>query len=474
MTIKFKLLGGGLTISLLLTAVLALALFSFNSLDGGFSQVVEKSQAGVANSHTTEGSIVAADKRLSHVSEGMLSVVEDIHRTNMQVKVLERKIKQISASLLEINKEASASAEDLPPGILRDALEDITDTLGDIDEIIRREALVNLSRTVIKMKEFNTNIGTQVDSIKILAAELGKVREVSADRVKANQQIRTLSENFSGEISLSRNVITGFLLLAVLLSMAGALLLSRSIIRPLSRANEITRGIADGDLNQNVNIESKDEIGQLGDSMTVMIKNLKKDIDGTRQRADETSRIKIALDNVSSSVMMADNERKIFYMNNSAHKLFQEAEEDIQKDLPNFRNEALIGGSIDDFHHHPEHQKNLLESLESRHEAEIKVGSRTMRFVANPVTNDSGERLDTAVEWTDRTAEVAVEAEVELIVAAAQVGDLSQRIDLKDKAGFFEKLGRGINSLIDQVEQIFTDMADILSAMARGDLTHPV
>ncbi len=94
-----------------------------------------------------------------------------------------------------------------------------------------------------------------------------------------------------------------------------------------------------------------------------------------------------------------------------------------------------------------------------------------MRIVANPVTNDQGERLGTAVEWTDRTTKVAVEAEVELIVAAAQEGDLSQRINLTDKHGFFEKLGLGINALIDQVEQIFNDLPEVLGTIAQGDLT---
>ncbi|MEN8166919.1 MAG: methyl-accepting chemotaxis protein, partial [Pseudomonadota bacterium] len=448
-----------------------LAVYSFSSLSGGFYDVVTKSATGVDNSRTTENNIVMADNDLSRISDGMLAVVEDIHRTNMQIKVLERKIKGISSTLNGFVEEVGETSEGLPDGPALYALEDAADTMGDIEESMRREALVSVSHTVGKMKEFTKSIGTQVNNIKQLAADLAEVKELSANVVSANQEIRTLSENFSGEISLSRNIIAGVLLLAVLISMTGALLLSRAIIRPLGRANEIARGIADGDLNQKVDIISKDEIGQLGNSMSVMLRNLKHDIEETRQRADEASRIRMALDNVSSSVMMADNERKIFYMNKSAHKLFQEAEKDIQKDLPSFRNEALIGGVIDDFHKHPEHQAKLLESLESRYESELKVGGRTMRIVANPVTNDIGERLGTAVEWTDRTAEVAVETEVELIVAAAQEGDLSQRIDLANKAGFFEKLGLGINSLIDQVERIFTDMSEVLGAMAQGDLT---
>lgn len=269
--------------------------------------------------------------------------------------------------------------------------------------------------------------------------------------------------------------VQGAIGLGILLFLfATAWILTRSITLPLSRANEMARGIAEGNLNQVVDIQGKDEIGQLGASMAIMIKNLKQDIEQTRQRADEASRIRMALDNVTSSVMMADNDRRIFYLNKSAQRLFQEAEEDIRKDLPGFRNDNLLGGAIDAFHQHPKHQAKLLETLEQTFASEIQIGDRTMRIVANPIINDAGERLGTAVEWKDRTAEVAVEKEVGLIVASAQEGDLSKRIDTDGKKGFFRTLGDGINALIDQVERVLTDLSELMSAMARGDLTRPV
>ncbi len=474
MTIKLKLLGGGITISLLLLAVLILTFFSFGSLSGGFSDVVTKSATGVDNSRTTEENITLADNNLAQISEGMLAVVDDISRTNMHVKVLERKLKGISSTMKGLVEEVSETAEELPEGDARYALEDVTDAVDDIEETMRREALISVSRTVGKMAEFAQNIDAQVASIKALASELKKVKELSSGVVSANQDIRNLSEAFSGEISVSRNAIAGVLLITAIISLLGAVLLTRAITQPLNRANEIAKGIASGDLNQTVDITSKDEIGQLGRSMKVMIKNLKRNIDETQQRADEASRIRMALDNVSSSVMMADNERNIIYLNFAADKLFSEAEADFRKELPDFQSDQLLGSSIDTLHLHADHQANLLENLEKPYESEFMIGGRTMRTVANPVINPQGERLGTAVEWTERTAEVAVETEVESIVAAAREGDLSRRIETHNKQGFFKELGGGINSLIEQVELIFQDLSEVMSMMAQGNLTHPV
>ena len=194
-------------------------------------------------------------------------------------------------------------------------------------------------------------------------------------------------------------------------------------------------------------------------------------LESERQQAQENLRIRTALDNVSSGVMVADNDRNIIYMNKSVGELFRTAEQDIRKDLPNFSAEGLIGTNIDGFHKHPDYQAQLLDGLSGRHESQLNIGGRTMRIVANPVLSTDGERLGTAVEWRDRTLEVAVEQEVDDIVEAANVGNLNQRIALEGKEGFFEQLARGINSLLDTVEQVFADISGSMTAMSSGDLS---
>ncbi len=130
MTIKMKLLGGGLSISLLLVAVLLITLVSFGNLNGGFSEVVSKSATGVENSNTTANSVTAANENLTQISGGMLAIVDDIQKANMQVKVLERKIKAISTNLVDLTDEVSDAAADLPDGDARYALEDVTDAVA--------------------------------------------------------------------------------------------------------------------------------------------------------------------------------------------------------------------------------------------------------------------------------------------------------------------------------------------------------
>ncbi|MCP4409188.1 MAG: hypothetical protein GY807_15810 [Gammaproteobacteria bacterium] len=123
------------------------------------------------------------------------------------------------------------------------------------------------------------------------------------------------------------------------------------------------------------------------------------------------------------------------------------------------------------FHSEPERQRRFLEELTERHQMEFTLGERTMKIVINPVVDDDGQRLGTAVEWSDRTQELGVEREVDTIVDGAGRGDLNQRISLADKTGFFSVLGGGINELLEVIERVTDDTVRVLGAIARGDLT---
>jgi len=193
-----------------------------------------------------------------------------------------------------------------------------------------------------------------------------------------------------------------------------------------------------------------------------------------REVAAENARIRSALDNVATSVMIADNDRNIIYMNRSVQDLMARAESDLRRDLPNFSARSLQGGSMDAFHRNPAHQRDLLANLRAPYKSEIKVGGRTFNLLACPVFDASGERLGSAVEWSDRTAEVQIEQDVAQIVGAAARGDFERRVQVEGKDGFFKMLGETINQLLDVTSNGLQDIASVLSNVARGDLTHTI
>lgn len=196
----------------------------------------------------------------------------------------------------------------------------------------------------------------------------------------------------------------------------------------------------------------------------------------TREKmlADENARIKTALDNVSTNVMIADNDFNIVYLNKSILSLFMNAQSDICKQLPNFNASKLIGANIDCFHKNPAYQSHLLNSLSGKFGSEIVIGGRTFLLSVNPVINGTNERLGTVVEWTDRTLEIEAEKEIAGIVQRAVSGDFTQRMLMERKVGFFKQISESINELLEIMNVIFNDVERIFRALAVGDLTQRI
>ena len=474
MTIKLKLLGGGIAVSLVLLAVLLLTLYSFATLSDGFREIVEQANTGVDSAKSTEANVVQADADLTRISVDMLGIGDDINRTNMTVKMLERKLIKVSASLTELAESLDGVAGELPDGLARDAAEDAKDAVGDIEESVRREALISLTDTVKKMNQFALGINGQVEGVKSLTEELGKVKALSARVLTANQAINALSKQFGVSIGISRNIIAAVLSLVALVTLIFVFLLTRSIIRPLHRSIEIAQGIAAGELNQNVDIIGKDETGQLGSAMAVMIANLKSNIDETQQRAEAATRIRLALDVGRTNVLVADADGKIIYVNQSAYRTLQEGAEELQQDLPGFDAEQLLDSNIWSLHVRQEEQRKAVQALTEEQREDLEIGGRSLRLITNPVFNEDRERIGTVVEFTDRTAEVAVEREVEEIVGAARHGNLERRIEVANKQGFFKSLGEDVNQLLTVVSETFNDIASVMENLSRGDLSHKI
>jgi methyl-accepting chemotaxis protein-1 (serine sensor receptor) len=194
-------------------------------------------------------------------------------------------------------------------------------------------------------------------------------------------------------------------------------------------------------------------------------------LEAKRKSDEEILRIKNALDNCSTNVMIASNDGNIVYMNKSVVEMMQRAESDIKKDLPGFDVRRLIGANFDSFHKNPSHQRNLLANLRGAYRAEIVIGGRTMALIANPIHDDKGVRAGSVVEWKDRTVEVAVENEIGVTVKAANDGDFSKRLVVEGKDGFFKQLALGVNQLIQTSDQGLGEAVRVLKTLATGDLT---
>jgi len=332
---------------------------------------------------------------------------------------------------------------------------------GSVDTDATRNALAGKKGSEIVTGYYGDEVLSAYTPLKIDGLSWVLIAEITRD------------EAFGLIVTLQKMMIL-IAVLSIIAIMITAWFMAGSIVKPLKQVVDIFRCIGEGNLDNEIVVKSKDEIGELLSELNVLQTRLDEDLSRAHKQAVETGRIKTALDVASTNVMMADVDNNIIYMNEAVETMFSEIEAELQEVLPDFDSHEIMGNSINQFYKNPAHQQALLKDLQSTHNATMPVGKLTLETTATPVFAETGERLGTVVEWNNRTAEVAVENEVATIVEAAVNGDFSQHIDEAGKQGFYLKLSKGINEVLETASTGIDDVVRVLRALAQGDLTQSI
>ena len=196
------------------------------------------------------------------------------------------------------------------------------------------------------------------------------------------------------------------------------------------------------------------------------------DVTEFRVRQLEAGRLGSAVAGMSTNLMMADTKGNIVYMNAAVEAMLRRRESDIQKVLPSFRVDKVVGTNFDSFHRNPAHQQNLLGNPDNLpYQSDIKVANLEFNLRAIALRDSSGKHVGTAVQWVDTTEQNDAQRQIEGLISAAIQGDLSKRIDTDNYQGFMKNLGNGINGLMDRIVEPIAATIDVVQSLSSGDLT---
>ncbi|MDR7055858.1 methyl-accepting chemotaxis protein [Pseudomonas koreensis] len=94
------------------------------------------------------------------------------------------------------------------------------------------------------------------------------------------RQVAAESEKSAAHYETSRTIVTLFIALAALATVALAMLLTRSIVRPLNSAVEAAESVAKGDLTRPIETHGNDEVSRLLKALATMQQNLRETLQG--------------------------------------------------------------------------------------------------------------------------------------------------------------------------------------------------
>ena len=155
------------------------------------------------------------------------------------------------------------------------------------------------------------------------------------------------------------------------------------------------------------------------------------------------SRLQLGLDNLATSVIIANEKREIVYFNKSAAKLLNDAKDEIRKDFPDFSIDVLYGKKIEYFHRNPTHQVNHIDSLMGESIVVVKFGDLFMKIRATAIFDETGTRIGFMAEMRNVTETETKKAE--LLAANEKNILLNNEVNQMQRVESISRLTAGIS-----------------------------
>lgn len=192
---------------------------------------------------------------------------------------------------------------------------------------------------------------------------LDAFQEAEVNRFRTLKAIETLSERdfvdaqaavgrARGLVRLSIQVIVGVMVLAVLLSVYLSYRLARSLMRPIQALTSSALALGDGDLDHDVPVTSRDELGELARTFNAMAARLRTYREAMTQRALRAHRVMEAtLAATPDPLFIVDRGGRHEVRNPAADTLA--AEVDFSEGFPSPLNERLAAALAEGAHYLP-------------------------------------------------------------------------------------------------------------------------
>lgn len=257
--------------------------------------------------------------------------------------------------------------------------------------------------------------------------------------------------------------------LAIVISLSFSYRVTRSLLQDLGAEPrtlwEASNAVARGELDYPLHVKSGDQQSVVA-AMAVMQTQLQEN----RRKADENARIRTALDQVDSAVMIIDNHRTIIYANESMVSMLARHRNELRQQVSDLDEQKLIGRIIDPLLMLGTSPQQLLAQLDTRLFREMRIGALHFDITINPVLDLRNQRIGFVIEWQDKTRERRIQQEIAAVIQATTSGDFSGRIDIGNKENFFLTLANGINSMTESTQSVLNDIVRVMSALGQGNL----
>ncbi|MCG6382293.1 aerotaxis transducer Aer2 [Vibrio fluvialis] len=174
-----------------------------------------------------------------------------------------------------------------------------------------------------------------------------------------------------------------------------------------------------------------------------------KDVTAARQQEHEVARLRAAIDQAQTAMVMIDRDFNITYINKETLTLFGKHEATLRTVWSGFTasSDWLMGRCIDEFHRNPAHQRKLLSDPNKvRYSTDVAVGPLKIELNVAAIFDLDGKYIGNTLEWRDVTEERAKETEIGRLASAVE--GMTTNLMMADQEGIIQYLNPSLSALL--------------------------
>ena len=175
----------------------------------------------------------------------------------------------------------------------------------------RPEVVEALSNGVGSSIRYSTTLGCDMMYVAVPITANGEIVGVS----RISLPLTEINESLG---HISRTIIGGAAIAAIIAILL-AIQISNTTTKPVKELTQMSRRLAQGELDQKIRVTSRDEVGELAGAFNQMAAKLKEMVDLLTTEKDKMAAI---LSNMADGIFVVDGESKVIMVNQAAKRMF--------------------------------------------------------------------------------------------------------------------------------------------------------
>ena len=293
--------------------------------------------------------------------------------------------------------------------------------------------------------------------------EVQSILSAARDHVSRFQgQVAADAESLTATASLL--MIFGTLLGVVMAAFAGWALL-RAIVPALQRVVQAAKGVAEGEMDQDLETDRADEFGELARSFAKMASAVQERIDAGLREAEGKVEV---LDTIPTPIVAMDRGFSIQYINPAGAAALGKSPE------------TCMGAKCYELFKTPHCNTpdcRVAQAMKSDGvftgdtTANLPSGKLPIRYTGAPLKDETGKIVGGLEYVLDIRKEMEITDGIRALAASAVAGDLNARADASAFEGNYRTIVQGINETLDTVLRPIQEAQAILEKIAARDMT---